>query len=114
MGSVARRPGRFSMTAMRSSFMSRFAADDPAHRRIMAQALGVVHVLVSARTSLAITVKPIGIIEFAIGKQPSIGGHHGAAKLEHQAAVKIKPKSIRFRFTRCVRHRRLAQSTISC
>ena len=36
----------------------------------------------------------------------------GAAKLEHQAAVKIEPKSIRFRFTRRVRHDRLAQSRI--
>ena len=27
--------------------MRRLAADDPAHRRIMAQALGVVHVLIS-------------------------------------------------------------------
>jgi hypothetical protein len=103
------------------------------------QALGVVHILVSGKaTKYRLPEQPsqcvstilasacVGqnitrhhrqadrIIEFAIGKQPSIGGHYGAAKLEHQAAVKIKPKSIRFRFTRCVRHRRLAQSTISC
>ena len=39
------------------------------------------------------------VVEFAIGEQPSIGGHHGTAKLEHQAAVKIEPNSIRFRFT---------------
>jgi hypothetical protein len=36
-----------------------------------------------------------------------------AAKLEHQAAVKIQPQSIRFGFTRWVRHRRLARCTIS-
>ncbi len=42
------------------------------------------------------------VVEFAIGEQPSIGGHHGTAKLEHQAAVKIEPNSIRFRFTRRV------------
>jgi hypothetical protein len=30
---------------------SRFAADDPAHRGIMPQALGVVHVLVSRETA---------------------------------------------------------------
>src|SRR5262249_52945896 len=27
------------------------------------------------------------VVEFAISQQPSIGGHQGAAKLEHQAAV---------------------------
>src|SRR5262249_8757750 len=54
------------------------------------------------------------VVEFAIGEQPSIGGHYGTAKVEHQAAVKIEPNSIRFRFTRRVRHHRLAQSRISC
>src|SRR5262245_20141172 len=39
--------------------------------------------------------------EFAIGEQPSIGGHHGTAKLEHQEAVKIEPNSIRFAITAC-------------
>jgi hypothetical protein len=53
------------------------------------------------------------VVEFAISQQPSIGGHQGAAKLEQQAAVKIEPNSIRFRFTRRVRHHRLAQSRIS-
>src|SRR5262249_2039862 len=28
------------------------------------------------------------VVEFAISQQPSIGGHQGAAKLEHQAAVR--------------------------
>jgi hypothetical protein len=37
-----------------------------------------------------------------------------AAKLEHQAAVKIEPNSPRIRFTRWVHHDSLAQSTISC
>ena len=116
--------------------MSRFAADNPAHRRIMAQAFGVVHILVSGKAteyrlpeqpdqcmaailagacvgehSLAIADQSERVIEFAIGKQPGIGGHDGTAKLEHQAAVKIEPNSIRFRFTRRVRHRRLARST---
>jgi hypothetical protein len=54
------------------------------------------------------------VVEFAIGKQPSIRCHHGAAKLEHQAAVKIEPNNVGFRFTRRVHHDRLAQSTISC
>lgn len=51
------------------------------------------------------------VVEFAIGEQSNIGCHHQTTKLEHQAAVKIAPKSIRFRLTRRVRH---TQSTISC
>jgi hypothetical protein len=39
------------------------------------------------------------VVEFAISQQPSIGGHQGAAKLEHQAAVEIEPNSNRSRFT---------------
>jgi hypothetical protein len=39
------------------------------------------------------------VVEFAISQQPSIGGHQGAAKLEHQATVEIQPNSIRSRFT---------------
>jgi hypothetical protein len=39
------------------------------------------------------------VVEFAISQQPSIGGHQGAAKLEHQAAVEIQPNSTRSRFT---------------
>jgi hypothetical protein len=36
------------------------------------------------------SVKP-SVIEFAIGKQSSVGGDPGALKLKLQAAVKIKP-----------------------
>src|SRR5262249_29954514 len=59
------------------------------------------------------------VVEFAISQQPSIGGHQGAAKLEHQAAVEIQPNSIRSRFTLWVRHGRLASSagansTVQC
>ena len=57
--------------------------------------------------------QPKCVVEFAIGKQPSIGGHDGTAKLQHQAAVEIEPKSPSIRFTRRVRHDCLAQSTIS-
>src|SRR5262245_27633498 len=62
----------------------------------------------SARTS------PAYVVEFAISQQPSIGGHQGAAKLEHQAAVEIQPNSIRSRFTPWVRHGRLARSRVRC
>ena len=98
--------------------LSRLAADDPAHRRIMAQALGVVHVLVSGKTTehrlpqqtdqrMAAVLagarigerlarhraQPECVVEFAIGQQSGIGGDHGAAKLQHQAAVEIEPES---------------------
>ena len=74
-------------------------------------------VLASARIGEHLTRQrgqPERIVKFAIGEQPGIGGDHGAAKLEHQAAVKIEPDGIRFRFTRWVRHRRLPPSRISC
>jgi hypothetical protein len=54
------------------------------------------------------------VVEFAISQQPSIGGHQGATKLEHQAAVEIQPHSIRSRFTPWVRHSRLARSRVRC
>jgi hypothetical protein len=54
------------------------------------------------------------LIKFAIGQQSSLGGDNGTAKLQHQAAIKIEPKGIGFRFTRWVRHRDLPQSQISC
>jgi hypothetical protein len=44
------------------------------------------------------------------GQQPGIGGDRGAAKLEHQPAVKIEPQRAPIRFTRRVRHRRLIRS----
>jgi len=78
--------------------------------RIVAQALGVVHVLVSGKatkyrlqeqpgqcvpTILATTcvgqniTRYLGqteyVVEFAISQQPSIGGHQGATKLERCA-----------------------------
>src|SRR5215470_5626595 len=110
--------------------LRRFAADNPAHSRIVAQALGVVHILVSGKaTKYRLPEQPgqcvptildrhLGqteyVVEFAISQRPSIGGHQGAAKLEHQAAVEIEPNSIRSRFTPWVRHGRLARSMISC
>ena len=117
----------------------RVAADDPAHRRIMAQTFGVVHILVPGeatkyrlseqpgqRVSTILAGACVGqnitchrgqaecVVEFAIGQQSGIGSHRRAAKLKHQTAIEIQPKSIRFRFTRWVRHGRLARSKISC
>jgi hypothetical protein len=119
--------------------LRRFAADNPAHGRIMAQALGVVHIFVSGKaTKYRLPEQPgqcvptilatacVGqniprhlgqteyVVEFAISQQPSIGGHQRAAKLEHQAAVEIQPNSIRSRFTPWVRHGRLARSRVRC
>jgi len=33
------------------------------------------------------------VVEFTIGEQPSIGGHQGAARLEHQAETASDPDS---------------------
>jgi hypothetical protein len=107
-------------------------AHDPAHRRIAAQPIGVVHILVAGEPSedrlaqqaaqgvttiLASTC--IGecfgtglgqahrVVQLAIGQQPRIGGDHAAAKLKQQTAVKIEPQSTPIRFTHRVRHSRL-------
>ena len=117
----------------------RLAADDPAHRRIMAQPLGVVHILVSGKPPehrlpqqpdqsmpAVLAGARVGerlarhrgqaerVVEFAIGEQSGIGGDHRAAKLQHQPAVEIEPESLVIRFTRRVRHRRLVRSRITC
>jgi hypothetical protein len=109
--------------------MGRFPADDPAHRRIMAKTLGVIHVLVTREPSehglpqhshqrvSSIPAgacvgenfgrhrgKTEGVIELPIREQPGVRGHHRSAKLEHHPAVEIKPESPIVRFTRRVRH----------
>ena len=104
----------------------------------MPQALGVVHILVSGKPTgdglpqhpdksmPAILAgsrirEPFAchraetkrVIEFAMGKQPSVGGHDRTAKLEHQSAVEIEPESLVARFTRRVRHDWSHESQIS-
>jgi hypothetical protein len=44
------------------------------------------------------------VVEFAVGKQPSIGGDDRTAKLKGQSAVVIEPERLAIRFTRRVRH----------
>ena len=44
------------------------------------------------------------VVEFAIGKQPSIEGDDRTAKLNGQSAVVIEPERLAVRFTRRVRH----------
>ena len=114
-------------------------ADHPAHRRIAAQPLGVVHVLVAgqppehrlpqqtrqpmptvlagARVGQRIG-RRVGqaqrVVQFAVGQQSGIGGDRRTAKLEHQAAVEIEPQSASIRFTRRVRHRRPGWPSVRC
>ena len=116
---------------------NRPTADHPAHRRVAAQPLGVVHVLVARQppeyrlaqqpgqpvpTVLAGAriSQPIGtrvgqverVIQFAVSQQPGIGRDRGAAKLQEQTTVEIQPQSALIRFTRRVPHRRPDQSSI--
>jgi len=56
--------------------------------------------------------RPEHVVEFAIGQQSGIGCDQGAAKLNRQAAVKIELDNPGVRFTRWVRHHRLARSRI--
>ncbi len=96
---------------------SRLAADDPAHRRIVAQTFGVVHVLVSGeppehglpqQPDQRMATVPAGagvseraahhhaeaegVVEFTIGQQASIGRDDRTSKLERQSAVEIEPE----------------------
>ena len=91
-------------------------ADHPAHCRVAAQPVGVVHILVAgqpseyrlaqqARQSVATILagarisKRIGtrvgqthrVIQLAVSQQPGIGGDRRAAKLQQQATVEIEP-----------------------
>jgi len=119
--------------------VSSLAADDTAHRRIVTKTFGIVHILVARETAehrlpqqadqrMAPVLAGAGIsehltgqcgqpkhvVKFAIGEHSGIGRDHGATKLQYQTAIKIELKCTRFLFTRCVRHRRLPQSQISC
>jgi hypothetical protein len=107
------------------------AADYPTHRRIAAQPLGVVHVLVTGQpTEYRLPQQPdqqmpsvpagarLGqslaaacgqsedIIQLAIRQQSAIGGDGRTTEPKHQAAVEIEPQRALIRFTRRVRHRR--------
>ena len=98
-------------------------ADNPAHRRVTSQAVGVVHVLIATEAAEDGLAKqscqrmpavlagarvietianhvgqPERVIEFAIGEQSGVGGDPGAMKLELQAAVEFKPQRLVLRF----------------
>ena len=106
---------------------NRPVADHPAHRRIAAQPLGVVYVLITseptehrlprrsatddgascqcARRQVDTQVgQAEGVIQLAIGQQSRIAGDRGATKLEHQAAIIIQPQRDVRQLTRWVHH----------
>ena len=117
--------------------LRRLATDDPAHRRIMAQAFGIVHVIISGeppehrlpeqpdQSMAAVPAGPRigehvcghcaetkGVIEFAIGEQSGIGGDPRAIELQLHAAVEIEPERTIDRFTRRVLQNGLVRSRL--
>ena len=54
------------------------------------------------------------VVEFAVGKQPGIGGDDRTTKLKGQSAVEIEPKRLAIRFTRRVRHYISFQISLTC
>ncbi len=95
--------------------------DNPAHRRITPEPVGIVDVFVSGKAtehrlpqhsdqimptvsacaSIGQSLPSDGrqaehIIKLAIGKQPSIGGDAGTVELQLETAVEIEPSSVRF------------------
>ena len=97
------------------TILRRLAADNPAYGRIMPQALGVVHVLISSETAkhrlsqqtyqrmaAVLACARIGkrlarhrgqaecVVELAVCEQSRVGRDHGAAKLQHQSAIEIE------------------------
>ena len=93
-------------------------ANDPAHRRITPEPVGIVHVLVPGKASehrlpqhpdqimptvpARASISQIlprdlhqseGIVQLAIGQQAGVGGDIGAVELELQSAVEIEPRS---------------------
>ena len=113
--------------------------DNPAHRRITPEPVGIVHVLVSGKptehrlpqhadqivptvpacASISQTLPGDGhqaehIIKLPERQQTSIGGDAGTVELQLEAAVEIEPRSVRFRFTRWVRHDRSRFNDIGC
>ena len=54
------------------------------------------------------------IIQFPERQQTSIGSDVGTVELQLETPVEIEPKSVRFRFTRWVRHDRPRSDDIRC
>jgi hypothetical protein len=89
-----------------------FAADNPAHRRIVPKrSASLTSSYPARRPNTDCRSKPTSVrrrasrrhhaqaksvVEFAVGQQLGIRGDNGAAKLQRQAAVEIEPNSIRY------------------
>ena len=109
--------------------LDRLAADDPAHRGITPEPVGVVDILVAGETPIDGLAKetddavpavparaairehaarqcgqPKRVVQFAISKQPRIGGHPRSVELQFQAAVEKGPEWPMIRFTLQVPH----------
>jgi hypothetical protein len=122
-----------------SSPFDRPIADHPTHRRVAAQPVGVVHILVAGQPpehrlpqqpDQVMASVPAGarlgqslatacgqgehVIKFAIGQQSAVGGDRRTVEPEHQAAVEIEPQRAPVRFTRRVRHGRPVRSSTRC
>jgi hypothetical protein len=116
----------------------RLAANNPTHRGIMTQALGVVDILISGEAAehrlpqhadqgmATVLTGAVGenlaghrteaerIVEFPVREQAGVGGDHRSAKLEHQPAVEIESENSVIRFTRRVRHAGGPNAQITC
>ena len=102
-------------------------AHHPAHRRVAAQPLGVVHVLVAGQPPEHRLAQQAGqpvaavlagahvrqrigtrvgqtqrVTQLAVSQQPGIGGDRGPAKLQQQTTVEIEPQTALLCFTRRV------------
>ena len=112
-----------------SPIHGRLAADHPAHRRIAAQPIGVVHILVTSQPAeyrlpqqpdQQVASVPAGarlcqslaaacgqcehVVQLAIRQQSAVGGDRRAVEPEHHSPVEIEPQRAAVRFTHRVRH----------
>ena len=119
--------------------LDRLAADDPAHRGITSQSVGVVDVLVSRKPTehrlarhahqimppvaaraavnqmlLCDSHQAEGVIKLTIGQQARVGGDARTVELELEAVVEIESQSIGLRFTRWLHHRRPRSNETRC
>ena len=117
------------LTGRGSLFRDSMAADDPAHDRVEAESVGIVHVVVPAKASenglaelpdkTVATVPPttgvreyvpgnLGqsdrIIQLPVRQHPSVGSDLGTVELQLESTVKIQPQNPLFRFTHRVSH----------
>ncbi len=113
-------------------------ADDPPHRRVETEPVGIVHVVVAAKASenglaelpdktVATVLATTGvrehvpgnlaqsdcIIQFPVRQQPGIESDFGTVELKLQPTVKIEPQNPRFPSTHRVSHINTPNSPIT-